>query len=88
VREMKATTIKLLKEASRMKKAGGDLYPSWSLTGSVTLVCDTVDALVTDERVHEVLDEIGITENEYEDAKKELEIIADIQCFEALELDP
>jgi hypothetical protein len=79
---------KLLKEANRMKKAGGDLYPSYSLTGSVTIVCNTIDALVADERTYEVLDEIGITENEYENARKELDIIADILCFEALELDP
>jgi hypothetical protein len=71
-----------------MKKAGGDLYPSWSLTGSVTLVCDTIDALVADERVYELLDKIGVSKEEYGNAKKELEIIADIQCFEALELDP
>jgi hypothetical protein len=81
-------TMRLLTEANRMKKAGGDLYPSWSLTGSVTLVCDTIDALVADKRVYERLDEIGVSKEEYENAKKELEIIADIQCFEALEFDP
>jgi hypothetical protein len=85
---MKTATIKLLKEANWMKKAGGDLYPSYSLTGSLTIVCDTVEALVTDERTNEILDKIGITENEYEDARKELDVIADILCFEALELDP
>jgi hypothetical protein len=82
------TLAKLLREANRMKKAGGDLYPSWSFTGSVTLVYDTIYALVTDEKVYELLDEIGISEEEYEDAKKELEIIADMLRFEALELDP
>jgi hypothetical protein len=82
------TLAKLLREANRMKKAGGDLYPSWSFTGSVTLVCDTIDALVADKRVYEFLDEIGVSKEEYDNAKKELEIIADIQCFEALELDP
>jgi len=85
---MKTATIKLLKEANWMKKATGDLYPSYSLTGSLTTVCDTVEALVTDERTYEILDKIGITENEYKDARKELDVIADILCFEALELDP
>ncbi|MCC5990076.1 MAG: hypothetical protein LM558_01010 [Thermosphaera sp.] len=82
------TALKLLREANWMKKAAGDLYPLWELAGSLDIVCDTVEALVTDERTHEILDEIGITENEYEDARKELDVIADILCLEALELDP
>ena len=81
---MKTATIKLLKEANRMKKAGGDLYPLWQLAGSLDIVCDTVDSLVTDDRVYEILNEIGISEEEYEVARKELETVADILCFEMM----
>ncbi len=71
-----------------MKKAGGDLHPAFSLTDSVTLVCDVLETLIFDKSTYEILDEIGISKEEYEVARKELDIIADILCFEALELDP
>ena len=71
-----------------MKKAAGDLYPLWELAGSLDIVCSTVDSLVTDDRVYQLLDEINVSEEEYETARKELDVIADILCSEALELDP
>ena len=85
---MKTASMKLLREANWMKKAAGDLYPLWELAGSLDIVCSTVDSLVTDDRVYQLLDEIGVPEEEYEVAKKELGTIADIMCSEALELDP
>ena len=70
------TIKKLLREANFVKKAGGDLYPLYELTGSLQIVCDTIATLIYDERVYELLDEES--EDEYEVAKEELKAVADI----------
>jgi uncharacterized protein YutE (UPF0331/DUF86 family) len=72
------------------KRAGGELYPAFPLPESLNIVCNSVDALTDkdDERIWEILEAEGITEEEYEKALPELESISDAVCSETLELDP